>query len=151
MMSHAGGQFADSIRYGLTCPGCEYPLRGLPGDVVSRPECGSRCDVVKLVRNRWTKPWWQVPYLNRLSWPTIVAMAGLFFTVSMLPMLQDWLDPHPPWEPGKVCMGVLGAMSPSVLMWLWAMSFAKRAFAGWEGFWLALMMHGVFISIFWEL
>ena len=39
------------------CPNCRYDLRGLTGDVVTCPECGTRCDVAAMLSRRWRKPW----------------------------------------------------------------------------------------------
>lgn len=69
-MDHQPGK-AERIRSELTCPQCDYSLRGLHGDVVTCPECGHECNVTAMMTRRWTGPWYNAPGFNTLLGPLV--------------------------------------------------------------------------------
>ena len=74
--AETGGRLVDEIYESLTCPDCDYPLRGLPGPELNCPECGRSIDLTQLVAQRWTKPWYLAPKMTRFMLPVAIAFTG---------------------------------------------------------------------------
>ncbi|MHC4775344.1 MAG: hypothetical protein ACYTBR_08770, partial [Planctomycetota bacterium] len=72
------------IREELTCPQCEYSLRGVPGDVATCPECGTQCDLARLIVNQWTGPWYRAPGFHRVLVPVTCAGIGVWVVLIAL-------------------------------------------------------------------
>jgi hypothetical protein len=68
-MTPRGEQLTQEILQDLTCPQCQYNLRGLSGAVVNCPECGFRCDVAQLVARKLIGPWTRAPGYAKLLVP----------------------------------------------------------------------------------
>lgn len=115
----------------ITCPGCEYNLRGLHGPIVDCPECGRRCDAPKMVAARWTGPWWKAPQFNTVLMPSTWAVlsylgVGVMFALDLGPM----------------ALAIRGAAFMAALaVWAVLMGMAWRLFAGPWGLALALLAH----------
>ncbi len=113
----------------IACPDCEYNLRGLPGPVVSCPECGLRSDVPVLASRQWDKPWYRAPGFNTLMGPAALFTIGWFL--------------------GPIVSGLLGhnqAATYAVMLlaaglWVWLMIRAAKLLGGPVGIWLALLSH----------
>jgi hypothetical protein len=131
----ASGEIARDV----TCPRCEYNLRGLRGPgagVVRCPECGMLCDVARIVRTRWNGPWYNAPGFGTVVAPVLYAMVGAI----VLPVA---------WLAGTVAVD--GALLPIILavavtvalMALWALRMCRayRYFDGLKGVLLALLVH----------
>ena len=56
MATEATPDAVEAIQRDLACPACGYNLRGLTGDVIPCPECGTDVDIARLVTQKWTKP-----------------------------------------------------------------------------------------------
>lgn len=76
-----GASNVEMIRQDLACPACGYNLRGLPGAVVTCPECGTVCDVATLVTEQWTQSWWKAPGFNVIIGPAATLMVGVVLTL----------------------------------------------------------------------
>jgi hypothetical protein len=66
----------ETIRRELRCPECGYDLRGQLGEIVTCPECGFRCDIGRLISERWTGPWQMAPGYSSLLVPVGWLMIG---------------------------------------------------------------------------
>ncbi len=118
----------------MECPDCEYNLRGLPGPIVSCPECGLESDVPVLAARQWDKPWYRAPGFNALGIP-----AGWMFVG---------------WIVASIILANVGLYSPlgltviliGILGWCVLMAFAYRAIGGFLGLGLALLIHVVLIG-----
>ncbi len=123
------------IQQDITCPECEYNLRGLRGEIVNCPECGCRCDVAKLVINRWRKPWYKAPGLSRINTPlACIVICGFISLIA-----------------GDAIGGIQAVKAMLILtmmLWLWSFIPAYMFFSGMEGVLLALMAHFVFAGYF---
>lgn len=131
-------QVDEAFTRDVTCPSCDYSLYGLPGGVVQCPECGTRCDIARLVGAQWRKPWYKAPGFNTLLWPTACAAVGvmvLLLVAGPLPGAREM--------PGWRGIAILAGASA---IWLWLMSRAKRRFRGLKGVWLALFAHAVLFT-----
>jgi len=112
-------------RRDIACPGCDYNLRGLRGDVVTCPECGATCDIGQLVARRWTKPWYYAPGLNWVMLPCAYALRVALST--------RFID---------VDKSTVLAVAVLLLIgWLLLMYRAWRVFRSPVGVALALLMH----------
>lgn len=80
-MTQRGVRQVEMLKDDAVCPGCDYALRGLQGDVVTCPECGQTIDLVRLLAIDWNRPWYDVPgfesLLLPLVWPMIGGLAAL--------------------------------------------------------------------------
>jgi hypothetical protein len=71
----------------VRCPSCDYLLRGLPGAIVTCPECGESCDVPKLIARRRTD-WMTSPVYRRLFAAGMLcpfALISALLTVILIP------------------------------------------------------------------
>ena len=132
-MTARGEEQLQAIQQDLACPACEYNLRGLLGDVVVCPECGSRVDAARLISHEWTGRWYHAPGYTPLCTPTAVAMAafiGLLFGLGAsngdLPELMQ----SPFWLSGMVIVSVV---------WIMLMVRAVYSFGNRRGLWLSLL------------
>jgi membrane protein DedA with SNARE-associated domain len=132
----------DAVRDALTCPSCDYLLRGLEGDVVTCPECGTRCDLAKLVATRWTRPWFKAPFLNQLAYPVATVAFTLIglMAVAIIDELDGRRTPTTSWVMGVAVLLV------GVGLWLWTMNRTRHRFDGLEGPGLALLAHAVLVA-----
>ena len=48
-MTQRGEEQIEKLREEAICPGCKYSLRGLPGEVVTCPECGREINIALLI------------------------------------------------------------------------------------------------------
>lgn len=127
------------IRQDLACPTCDYNLRGLHGDIVTCPECGTVCDVATLVTARWTEAWWKAPGFNYAIGPAAIVMIGfvmvwIAWTLSAFTSLWFWIVP-------LACVLAFAA-------WLITMYKAWIFFADVQGLWLALLAHLIMVAMF---
>ena len=67
---------ADAVRDSLTCPQCQYSLRGLPGEIVNCPECGLECDIRRMMSDEWRRPWFEAPGFSKLLRPVSCLTIG---------------------------------------------------------------------------
>ncbi len=125
----------ERLREDLGCPHCDYRLKGLPGDVVRCPECGTECDLPKLMLRRWIGPWYRAPGFNRiirpLVWPGIGVWIALFILV-----LEIRNDRWPVWTTGFAVVVLAG--------WLHSMWVASKVMPGSRALWLAALAHVLF-------
>ena len=77
-MTQRGERQIEKLREEATCPGCEYSLRGLSGEVITCPECGLIVDLVSLLKSQWTGPWHKLPTFKAIVRPVFILMCGLF-------------------------------------------------------------------------
>ena len=127
----ASSQVPDStaIVIDIACPDCEYNLRGLPGPIVSCPECGLSSDVAELATRQWDKPWYKAPGFNTLIWPAVCVWFGWFFVIPFVAASSsDGLS-------------VLITFFVGLALWVFLMYRAYRVFGRMLGVWLALAMH----------
>lgn len=97
MMRSPSVRHADTLCADLSCPQCEYSLRGLEGAVVTCPECGFEVDVVQAVTSRWSKPWHRAPGLNRLLMPLVWLVCASMGVILLWAFeAQSW-SRSPPW------------------------------------------------------
>ncbi|MHC4109101.1 MAG: hypothetical protein ACYSTY_13560, partial [Planctomycetota bacterium] len=68
----------EKLREELACPRCEYSLKGLRGDVVTCPECGTECDLAKLMLGQWVGPWYRAPGFGRILAPVACVAIGMW-------------------------------------------------------------------------
>jgi hypothetical protein len=120
----------EEIREDVACPRCQYNLRGLVGDVVRCPECGTRCDVARLVSRRWTQPWYRAPGFSRVLYPAVwvyvcVIVIGAVLRSSVAPF-------RPAWIAFLCCCPVV---------WLVLMCRSWRVFEDVRGVWLPVFGH----------
>lgn len=129
---HQGGVLeAMAIR----CPSCNYSLRGLPGVVVTCPECGEPCDLPEIIRRRRIDRW-RNPEYRVLSAPAAT------FTVGMV----VWL----------LFSGLLGrradlsavAVAGLVVLAVWILRLAASIFqrADPEALRLIMLLHLVYVG-----
>lgn len=74
----------ESAHPNVRCPACDYLLRGLPGAIVTCPECGRTCDVPKLIARRRTD------WLTSRVYQHLFA-AGVLFPFALLATLITFL------------------------------------------------------------
>ncbi len=141
-----GTQHADAVRDGLVCPACDYSLRGLAGDVVSCPECGAVCDVLRLIAERWDKPWYQAPGMRQLSAPLVLFVLGAIAAFFISLTIPSWLDPNPPYEPIKVMLISALMWSPFPIIWLSAVRRCWRVWRSCECLGLLLLNHCILVA-----
>ncbi len=126
------------LREELTCPGCGYSLRGLPGDVATCPECGVRCDLAKLMMREWIGPWYRAPGFNRVLFP--VAWPGFGWWV----LLFVWLYETQAFGRPPILTLLLAAVL--VAGWSWSMWRLRLFMPRWEAVVLALFAHALLLG-----
>lgn len=131
-MTVRGEQLTEQLRDAATCPSCQYSLRGLPGDDVQCPECGTKVNIAALVSATWLRPWWEAPLYNTLAIPlawVIVAFIGVVVvgSASMHSHIAGEL--------------VLAACGGAIVVWLFLLAYMQHRFGSPEGIWLALLLH----------
>ena len=88
-MTQRGEEQFERLREEAVCPGCDYSLHGLPGDVITCPECGRKINMVAFLKDRWMGPWYSVPGYNAIVAPAIWIV---FIPAIVLPV---WLSTNP--------------------------------------------------------
>ncbi len=142
-MAETGEQHVAEIQQDLTCPACEYNLRGLRGAVVQCPECGATCDVAKLITNRWRKPWYRAPKLNVVYTPTAIAVVGLLTCNILAVLVAAALNGG---AARNVGIATIITVLLLLLLWVAAMWRAYRVFDDPKGWVLAVLGHGLLIG-----
>ncbi len=107
-MTSRGADQVRQLKQDLACPQCKYNLRGLAGDVVTCPECGTRCDVTKLLMGRWTGPWFHAPGFSRILLPVAWLLAGGMVTMTV------WA-----WEIERPGASTITTLSTVVFIGIW--------------------------------
>ncbi len=134
-MSKPGAEHAESIRDSLVCLKCSYSLRGLPGDVVTCPECGERTSIAVMITQQWRDPWFRAPLYNVLAIP----LAWVFFILIIAGMAFAASDLQPAALP--IAFGILlGGAS----VWLVLFYVAVKKFGSLEAVYLAMFLHLLF-------
>lgn len=131
-MTVRGEQLTEQLRDAAKCPSCQYSLRGLPGDDVQCPECGTKVNIAALVSATWLRPWWEAPLYNTLAIPlawVIVAFIGVVVVGSAA------MHSH---IAGEL---VLAACGGGIVIWLFLLAYMQHRFGSPEGIWLALLLH----------
>ena len=139
------------IRGDLTCPVCEYSLRGLPGDVVDCPECGARCDLASLLARQRLGRWYNAPGFVVLQLP-VMWLTLSFWTGALLWGLTSFGRGSPRAFASAIALVI-------VVGWLAFLVYTRSRFGDWRGPVLSLLAHvllagyftgviGLFISIF---
>jgi len=77
---------AERVRSELTCPQCDYSLRGLHGDVVNCPECGHECNIKAELRRY--EDWTASAYLCAMG-PVYTILLGLAIAL-LAALVDDW-------------------------------------------------------------
>jgi hypothetical protein len=126
------------MRDDLACLRCEYSLRGLPGAIVTCPECGLEHDVALVIARQWREPWHRAPKFNRLIYPLAWLFCGGL--AGWLPLfILDMERGHSPY-------GVVSILAAVVVAVGWALLLlsAHRALTVASGLALALLAHALF-------
>jgi hypothetical protein len=121
------------IREELTCPQCEYSLRGVPGDVATCPECGTQCDLARLIVNQWTGPWYRAPGFHRVLVPVTCAGIGVWVVIALSFELYHGRRP-------LFTMLTAGVL---VAAWGWSTWRLRSMMPGGAAVGLALLAHGI--------
>lgn len=130
-MSSGGAGQINRIRHDLACLECGYNLRGLRGDEVTCPECGTTFDVAELIMRQWIGPWQRAPGYGRLLGPVVVFSIGA--VLAMYPLIIELGENRFP----VFSLGVLGVTAVP-----WAILMHRLARGGSEErVWLALLAH----------
>jgi hypothetical protein len=137
-MSSFGSQHAEEIRQGITCPQCEYDLRGLPGAVVICPECGLEVDVAKVVVSRWTAPWYRAPGLNALFLPLAWIFLATLIAICAGLVLFEFHMRSTPWVALFTAVLIIG-------VWLILLARLRNRLDNDMAIPLALFAHVVFV------
>jgi hypothetical protein len=133
-MTARGEQLTEQLRDAAKCPNCQYSLRGLPGDDVQCPECGTKVNIAALVSATWMRPWWEAPLYNTLAWPlawVIFAFIGV--------LVVGGASLRSPFAAEIV----LAASAGGIVVWLFLLAYMQHRFGSPEGIWLALLLHVV--------
>lgn len=134
-MSKQGIEQAEVIRHSLTCLKCDYSLRGLPGYIVTCPECGERTNIAAVMMQQWTGPWYLAPLYNLLIipllWSLFVLVVGVIgMTVNQGKQIRL-----------QVVMLIIFACAG---IWFALIFAVKKKFGCSEGAFLALYIHIIF-------
>lgn len=123
------------LRDTLTCPQCDYSLRGLDGAVVVCPECGTRCDITSMMTRRWTEPWYRAPGFT----PLLLPLTWLFIASigEVILLVVDSFHNRPPVLAGAGSVVMIGVW---IAMLRWVRNVAGEG-KGWK---LALLAHALF-------
>lgn len=143
-MTTKGTDNARRLRDELTCPQCDYLLRGLEGAVVICPECGTRCDITLMMTRQWTAPWFRAPGFTKLMLPlTWLAVWSMGLVLGLLYETLEVRDvPY-----------VSLCLYASVLVgWIALLRWVRNTGGEGKGWKLALLAHvlfaGYIVSIF---
>ncbi len=127
----------EQLREELACPQCDYSLRGLGGDIVTCPECGTTCDLPKLLLRRWIGPWYRAPGFNRIILPLV--WPGIGGWVILLALVLELQFAHPPVWTSVVAFVVLTG-------WLLSLWLASNLMPGNRALWLSALAHVLFVG-----
>lgn len=131
-MTKRGEQHAQAIRDGLTCPACQYSLRGLLGDDINCPECGQRMNIPGLMSAKWSKPWWEAPLYNTLALPVCWAALAVLVLMVIGTLSRDIAHPR---------ATALAWTAFAAIAWLFLLAYMQKRFGSAEGIWLSLLLH----------
>jgi hypothetical protein len=123
------------IREELSCPQCGYSLRGVPGDVGTCPECGTECDLTRMIVNRWTDPWYHAPRFHRILAPLVTVSLGMWGI--LLVFAIEMASKRTPTVTAVAAGGL-------VLAWLVLMWRLRNLMLDGAAMSLALLAHGIF-------
>lgn len=132
-MTQRGEEQFEQLRKEAVCPGCNYSLRGLPGDVVTCPECGREINMVAFLKDRWTGSWYSVPGYNAIVAPAIWIVVPLF-ALLIWPTLGI-SDKYP-------SVAIVVYMI-ALLVWVWLMLRLRHHHDNGKAPLLALLAHAV--------
>jgi hypothetical protein len=135
MVVHQRRAKVAQIREELSCPQCGYSLRGVAGDVGTCPECGTECDLTRMIVNRWTDPWYHAPKFNQVLAPLVTVSLGVWGVLLVL-AIEMALKRTPAYT--AVAAGGL------VLAWLVLMWRLRNLMLDGAAMSLALLAHGIF-------
>jgi len=127
---------ADAVRDSLTCPQCQYSLRGLPGEVIHCPECGLECDIRRMMTDEWRRPWYEAPGFVKVLMP----VTQFVFSAFVL-MVVFGLDTATFRSGGLL---TLSAFVVLAVIWSSLLLEAKKQFHDGRGIALALLAHALF-------
>jgi hypothetical protein len=125
------------IREELGCPQCGYSLRGVPGDVGTCPECGTECDLTRMIVNQWTGPWYHAPKFNQVLGPLATVSFGVW-GVLLVFAIEMGLERTPTYTAAAA-----GAL---VVAWLVLMWRLRNLMLDGAAMSLALLAHGIFVG-----
>lgn len=136
-MTQRGTEQLKQLRDDFVCPQCDYALRGLPGDVVTCPECGQSISITALIKRQWQGPWYAAPEYDTLAlplaWTLVCVIGAVFTTVDFRTLSVHMTAWHYP------CI-------PLSLLVAWAiMRAVRRRFGDPDAFRLAILLHIVMI------
>ena len=127
-------------RRDVVCPSCRYNLHGLPGAIVTCPECGAECDVLAMLTRSWFGPWHQAPGFSNLLTPVV-----WWYCLGIVTLVA--------WLAGAVAGAVVTPLT--ITIWLLHLWRCCSVFPGTRGVWLSLLVHvmlaGCLATIFWPI
>jgi len=123
------------VRAELTCPQCDYSLRGLHGDVVNCPECGHECNITAMMTRRWTGPWYHAPGFNRL----LIPLTWLVVLGCVAALVYVW--DKEVWRTGFVFESLVGV---TLVGWIVLLGRVRDVPVQGQGLRLALLAHLLF-------
>jgi DNA-directed RNA polymerase subunit RPC12/RpoP len=127
----------ETIRQELRCPECGYDLHGQRGELVTCPECGFRCDIGRLISERWTGPWQMAPGYSWLLVPVGWLMIGAILTA-----VAHMFDKHEIGLPTRTIAVVsVSGLGWIILLWLLSRRHSVRYPIG-----LSLLAHGLLVG-----
>lgn len=119
----------------LVCPFCRYSLRGMPGNSVRCPECGSSLNKSRL-RELYAREWSEIGTYKLLWWPVGWAALGLLLSLIIVGLFMDvngsLMD--------RILPVVIGA-SLAMMPWVVVLRSVWRLYGRLEGVWLSLLVH----------
>ena len=136
-MSKQGIEQAENIRDSLMCLKCDYSLRGLPGDIVTCPECGESINIAAVMMKQWTGPWFKAPLYNVLAVP--LAWAFLILSIAVVGMIANEFQSNA--LPILLAILIVGAG-----VWVALLFDTTKKYGNSEGAFLALLVHLIFIG-----
>jgi hypothetical protein len=138
MMSASGEQLTQHILDELSCPHCDYLLRGLPGPIVRCPECGTECSLPQMIARHWIGTWHRAPLYPQLLAPVTVATISPFPLLLMLAIETEAYH-------GSGVATVTAALGV-VVAWVCLLERSRRLFGNDRGLGYALVAHGLLLG-----
>jgi len=135
MVVHRRRAKVAQIREELSCPQCDYSLRGVPGDVGTCPECGVECDLTRMIVNQWTGPWYNAPKFNQVLAPLVTVSFGVWGVLIVF-AIELGLQRTPTYT--ALAAGVLA------VAWMWLTWRLRNLMLDGAAMSLALLAHGIF-------
>lgn len=137
-MTQRGEEQIEKLREEAICPGCKYSLRGLPGEVVTCPECGREINIALLIAEQWYGPWFKAPDFNILAWPvvwTVLALVVIIFSAYSF---------NPPSFFDFGALQIFLSLS-AVAIWIWIIKSMRRRFGYAEALKLSAILHVTYL------